>query len=147
MEPASHDKLRVTQNTLTQQCLVPRSCQSVARVSHVGSTSRLPSLRERLASHDKLGVIQNTSTQQRAWRREVARVSHEYHTSAARADWRACERLASHDNLEVTQGTASPAQNSRSNQTHRVQCRAGKLPECCQFPGTLAGWYSCATCL
>jgi hypothetical protein len=60
------------------------SCQSVTRVSHVGGTSRLASLRERLVSHD---------------------------------------------NLEVPQSTARMP-NAQSNQTHRVQCREEKLPEC-----------------
>jgi hypothetical protein len=54
---ASRDNLSHTEHA-GQQSLVPRSCQSVARVSHVGGTSRLASPRERLASHDDLEVTQ-----------------------------------------------------------------------------------------
>lgn len=79
---------RVTQNVPAQHSLVPRSCQSIARVSHFGGTSRLASLRRDLRhtialrshrAHENHRITRNTPAQQSLMPRScqsITRVSH-----------------------------------------------------------------------
>src|SRR6266576_1268007 len=91
---ASHDNLRVTQNTPTQQSLVPRSCQSITRVSHVGGMSRVGEICEWDLRHTITLKSHRTRQHSRVWCREVARVSHEYHTSITRGQHEQVGELA-----------------------------------------------------